>query len=71
LVDIEDQSEKDQELMRNIIEMQVEKLKREAEMYRSLAKSFDKDGLGNLGHKHRVMAMAMNIMIELLEEKEE
>jgi PII-like signaling protein len=71
VVEIENQSEKDQELMRNIIEMQVEKLKRGAEAYRSLAKSFDKEGFGNLGHKHRVMVMAMDIMIELLEGEEE
>ena len=57
--------------MRTIIEMQIEKLKREAEAYRSLAKSFDKDGLGNLGHKHRVMAMAHDIMVEMLGEEEE
>lgn len=57
--------------MRTIIEMQIEKLKREAEAYRSLAKSFDKDGLGNLGHKHRVMAMAHDIMVEMLGEEKE
>lgn len=56
--------------MRNIIEMQIEKLKRESEAYRTLAKGFDKDGHGNLGHKHRVMAMAMDIMVELLEVEE-
>lgn len=56
--------------MRSIIEMQIEKLKRGAEAYRVLAKGFDKDGHGNLGHKHRVMAMAMDIMIDLLEEEE-
>jgi hypothetical protein len=70
LAEIERQSEKDQELMRSIIEMQIEKLKREAETYRSLAKRFDKDGHGNLGHNHRVMAMANEIMIELLEGEE-
>lgn len=57
--------------MNNIIEMQIEKLKREAEAYRRLAKSFDKDGHGNLGHSHRVMAMAHDIMVEMLEEEEE
>lgn len=70
MVEIENQSEKDQKLMRSIIEMQIEKLKRGAEAYRVLAKGFDKDGHGNLGHKHRVMAMAMDIMIDLLEEEE-
>ena len=71
MVEIENQSEKDQELMETIIEMQIEKLKREAKAYRDLAKSFNKDGLGNLGHKHNVMAMAIDIMIDLLGDEEE
>lgn len=67
MVKINEQSEKDQEMMNILIELHISKLRGEAVCYRELAKGFDKDGLGNLGHRHRVMAMTNDIMIEMLE----
>ena len=66
---IEDQSESDQDMMNIFIDLQIEEMRKNAEAYRRLAKSFNKDGLGNLGHKHSVWAMAIDIMIELIEDE--
>lgn len=68
MVEIENQSESDQEMINTFIELQIHEMEKDAKAYRRLAESFNKDGLGNLGHKHSVWAMALDIMIDLIEE---